>query len=549
MAGPNEYDARRIGAAARYDMQLRVPIRPRLRRGLVSETRDGTVVVIGTARRQTFKGAFAKEHLMSMLELTSGEHTHVQIAQELGLEEAQVFDALALLWKSGVIEDTATSEFSGPDVAGSVATQLSRLGDTTAANDSWELAAHRMSAVPVRIDGTGTLAEQLRALLPSCEQVTGAPGAVAADGSLVVVVHEGVQEFPVEVVDAAWLSGAPLLRVTLRGSVLCVGPYVRRGSTACLECLTATETDVPRDRVPNDAHLTTQVAAALAARQVHALLSRALVSHLPHHIRRTDTETFETLEYTGATRPGCRRCSERELDHPRPAPAGALYEAAVAIPSREFADIKGHQNHYKPANLALQKKFRTWPTCPRVPLTAPALDRLKVPWARATVPSASTTVTEEEISILLKLSVGIQDVLEQRVMRWTAAGGNIGSTHAFLAVRDCEGIEPGLYAYLEENHMLARLAGPVDGIDGDGPVTIILTGSHGKVAQKYGPFGLRVTLQDGGCALTSLAVAANALGIGIRTRNEWDADRITRSLTMVPEVELITSVTDVMRVK
>ncbi|MGV8973575.1 MAG: hypothetical protein ACOH10_14735, partial [Rhodoglobus sp.] len=133
--------------------------------------------------------------------------------------------------------------------------------------------------------------------------------------------------------------------------------------------------------------------------------------------------------------------------------------------------------------------------------------------------------------------------------RWTAAGGNIGSAHAYLIVRDCEGIKPGLYAYLEEKHELAQLVGSVDGLGGDSPVTVVMTGDVGKVAQKYGPFGLRVTLQDGGCSLASLAIAGNALGIGIRTRNAWDTDKIMGALTIGPDSELVTSVTDLVRAR
>ncbi|WP_407341983.1 TOMM precursor leader peptide-binding protein [Pengzhenrongella phosphoraccumulans] len=406
-----------------------------------------------------------------------------------------------------------------------------------------------MAEVHVRVVGASALAEQLRALLSFCSQESGPLGGESTDSSLTIVVLEDDDELPVDLVDAVWQDGGQLLRVMLTRGRVRVGPYVRRGSTACLECLTATETEVPPRPAPTDPGVTTQIAAALSARQVYALLSRSLPSHLPLHIRQTDTETFELVEYTAATRPGCPRCSARVLEQPRPAPLSAVYEAAVAIPPREFADLKGHQNHYKPGNLSLQRKFRTWPTCPHLPLTAPALDRLAVPWARATEPSASAAVTEAEVSILLKISVGLQGITEQRVLRWTAAGGNIGSAHAYLIVRDCEGIKPGLYAYLEEKHELAQLVGSVDGLGGDSPVTVVMTGDVGKVAQKYGPFGLRVTLQDGGCSLASLAIAGNALGIGIRTRNAWDTDKIMGALTIGPDSELVTSVTDLVRAR
>ena len=47
---------------------------------------------------------------------------------------------------------------------------------------------------------------------------------------------------------------------------------------------------------------------------------------------------------------------------------GARYEQSVAIPPAAFVDSKGHQQHYKPSNLRLQREFRDWPVCPRTPL-------------------------------------------------------------------------------------------------------------------------------------------------------------------------------------
>ena len=93
----SQYDARVIGAAARYDMQFRVPRRPRLRRGLVLTQKPGQVAFAGVIRPQIFQGAFADEHLPELISLCTGDRTTDDLAAELDLESDQVFDALALL--------------------------------------------------------------------------------------------------------------------------------------------------------------------------------------------------------------------------------------------------------------------------------------------------------------------------------------------------------------------------------------------------------------------------------------------------------------------
>jgi SagB-type dehydrogenase family enzyme len=278
---------------------------------------------------------------------------------------------------------------------------------------------------------------------------------------------------------------------------------------------------------------------------MYALLSRALPSHLPIHARQTDIETFQVIEYTSATRPGCPVCSIRPGDV-RPTGIAPRYEAAVGIPIREYADLKSHQNHYKPANHALQKQFRTWPACPRHPLPDPDLSRLDVPFDNVLAqPNVTRPGEDQDLSLLLLISAGIQQIMEKRVNRWTAAGGNIGSVHAYAIVRNCPGISPGVYAYLEKTHELALMAVDPTSIPGDAPITIVLSGDFAKVASKYGSFGLRVTLQDGGCALTSLLVVARALGLDARPAASWPAAAYVDALSIDANSEAITSVTEI----
>jgi len=62
----------------------------------------------------------------------------------------------------------------------------------------------------------------------------------------------------------------------------------------------------------------------------------------------------------------------------------------------------------------------------------------------------------DTLALLLQLTAGWRSVEADRVNRWTASGGNIGSVVAHVAVRDVPGLEPGIYGYVGSAHELAQ---------------------------------------------------------------------------------------------
>lgn len=105
MKGESVITAEQIGQAARHDPQLRVPVRPRVRRGLVVTVGAGEVIVEGGPKRQLFRGRSATELLPRLLELSDGQRDHAALAAELGVPEEIVFKSLSLLWTCGVVEE------------------------------------------------------------------------------------------------------------------------------------------------------------------------------------------------------------------------------------------------------------------------------------------------------------------------------------------------------------------------------------------------------------------------------------------------------------
>lgn len=211
------------------------------------------------------------------------------------------------------------------------------------------------------------------------------------------------------------------------------------------------------------------------------------------------------------------------------------------MPPREFVDPKGHQRHHRPASLALQQRFRTWPVAQRHALPQPRLQLLGA--AQACSTNGERVCLLDRLSVLLLTTAGIQGSTPERVFRWTATGGNIGSVNAFLVVRDCPGLDPALYAYAQADHQLARLA-PLDAVavPANAPVSIVLTGDYGKLSLKYSVFALRIVLLDAGCAVATASRVCDQLGIDLSLPRDWDDEAIAAFLGVDPDLEPVTAI-------
>ncbi|MCX4587912.1 hypothetical protein [Streptomyces sp. NBC_01481] len=541
--------AETVGSAARFDPQLRIPRRPRLRRGLVVSAEADQVVVTGPPKKQLFRGRSATQMLPGLLDLLDGERTHDRLAAELGLPEEVVFKALSLLWTCGVVEEGPPG---GPereavtDVDDRLADYLSRVGSATEVNPCWEEAAARLRTAEIEIFGDPALAELLRDELTGSMPVTLGTGDTPAEWATLAVWADagggGQDAAPGTgrhtLAEHCWDKGVPLLRLSVRGRRAALGPLVDPRTTPCLDCLTADDEDDDRTAVVGDHEL----AAALFARDVFAAVSRTTPTPLPMRWRLVDLETLGQRDTSSATRPGCPRCSVAEGPVVERAAPATRFEASVAMPPKEFADLKAHQMHYKPSNLALQRVSRTWPVAPAVELPPP--DHARLNRADRDEPRDAARPGTDILSLLLSVTAGIRADNPDKVARWTASGGNIGSVTAYAAVRDVPGIAPGVYGYVASGHRLARLSSRADAVPGDRPFSIVLTGDFPKVARKYSAFALRIVLLDSGCAQATAREAAHALGVGFALRPRWDDDAIAAALGTNPDMEPVTAVID-----
>ena len=559
-----------VGRAARRDLQFRIPRRPVVRLGLRARPDEDGWIVDGARKSQVLGGAFAREHMGPLLEACDGTRTLDEIGEVTGIGPQAAFEAVSLLWTGGIVEEGDTEPVPG-DPAPELARFLSRLGDSTGVNDSWQDAARRLAAARVAVVGDNELAgEMVAALEPTLPDVR-LDGAPRQGDTLVVLIEtQGSTGRREEVARRCREAGIPLLRVRAEQEAVTVGPYVDEAFSPCLACASADEPELgPRPEAARR-----DIVIGLAARAVAALIARATVTHLPGDARRTDLATFTYSDRPVVSRPGCPVCSVAgQGQAPVPvapsAPVGARYEQSVAIPPAAFVDSKGHQQHYKPSNLRLQREFRDWPVCPRTPLPPADLERLDQPWPvvhpltdDGSEPDVVARPTLGELATILALSVGVreplgaeptgreqpgtaQTPLSAKLRRWTAAGGNIGSVTAYVLVpergeNDGE-LAPGAYVYIERDHALA-LIGPAPseqtGTQGAVPdgvgARIVLTGNVDKVARKCFSFALRIAVQDCGCSFEVIRLVADALGVPLRARARWDEQQIARELGTDP---------------
>ena len=517
-----------VGAAARHDQQFQIPDLPVIRRGVRVIDDDGVAVLCGVPKPQRLTGAFASSHLRPLLDLCDGSRTHGDIAHELSLDENVVFKAIAFLWSCGAVEDQAAA-LDESDVPDGLATLLSRLGDSTGVARHWTEGAQRLRTARIHVAGDDEAALMLARLLSGtpCALVDGVD-----EASIVVFVDTPSSHSDLATVGTeAWRRGIPFLRLALRQDLIHVGPYVDPAFTPCLECSLASLV-APGDEAADPA--SALLGLGVACREVIALLSRCMVSALPGDSMIFSPKTRRSTHACAATRAGCPTCGEARGPMSGVPSLAARYEQSVAIPPRQFVDIKGHQAHYKPSNLKLQFEFRTYAGTDTVTLPEPRPELLDHP---------GTGLDLEGLGLVLNYAAGIRPRSEQggKLRRWTAAGGNIGSVGARVVINDPRILPTGTYAYNESGHTLTRLGEAAAGLEA--PVTLILTANVAKVARKYGSFALRVSIQDGGCSTAAARRVCAALGIPWDPVPRWDEQALCAACHADPNHEPITTVT------
>jgi len=123
------------------------------------------------------------------------------------------------------------------------------------------------------------------------------------------------------------------------------------------------------------------------------------------------------------------------------------------------------------------------------------------------------------------------DVLKDRrqdlLSRPYPAGGSINELEYYLAVRRCDGLDPGFYHYEGLHHRLVRLAAPpatLDRIvtasatsmgqpDKPGDVVVVIASRFPRLAWKYEAMAYRATLMNAGVVFQTMYLVATDMGL------------------------------------
>lgn len=433
-----------------------------------------------------------------------------------------------------------------------VRTFLSRQLDSTRVNRSAAGALRRLDAADVCIVGGGSLAELLAADLAATGfgRVRCAPEVLPGTTLAIGLGAPGVvPDFAALDDDCARMAIA-WLRVVLEGHGVAIGPRFDRTDTPCLRCADAASAPerAPAGRDLDAAGRDALVAGFVGVQVTHAIarvgarITSAAVTHI-------DLENFAQRVIPVARRPGCPHCSPEGGGAIEPVSLGHAYEQSVAFPPRELLDPKDHQQHYKPANVRLQRSSKHYPGARRTALE---------PFAES--PAATGDgLDRATLAGLLARSFGLRDRLAAapggsgKVERWAPTGGNLGSTQAYPLIADVAGLDPGAYFYLAHEHELALLpnSDPLTATTlgaatredfADAAAIVVLTGALERVAGKYGTFGYRIVNLDAGCAVAQLALAATARGLEVRVASRWNDDALGEALRITLDSEPVTAV-------
>lgn len=533
-----------MAAAIHTDPQFVPPTLPRLVPGLVRvPTADG-LIVDGGPRRQSFTGRSAATALPVVMDALDGASNLYQLSSALDMPSEHLEQFLALLYTTGLLEDAATDVPEEPGEHGIDAEAqvfLTRSLDTTRVHRSFSQLRRSLRQAPLAVQGPEPWASALN------EQLS-------AEGFTVVTGHEGPSDTGVDIArnpnacvvlilqddddvrqaDEWRAQGWYVFPVRPEPRAVTVGPVLEPDTGLCPSCALA-----PFPSNSLDAH-----------DGGHELLVPLLVRHLMAHLGRIgtarsrmdrvriDLATWQTDNFPVAFAPDCERCASV----PPPSRAGHevpvahAFDTSVAFPARRYCDPAGHQMHYKSSNIALQQDAFSWPAAPTVPVP----ETLPRPGSgRCTV----NTVTD-----LIRRSVGRRpgsEGTEKHVQRYAPTGGNLGSTQAYLVVRDVHGLEAGVYGYQSTENTLARLTwltGQEPAFAGTAPASVLLTGGLAKVGGKYGAFAWRILHLDAGAATAQMLMLAEHHRLGMALATTWDDDRILEFLSIDDREEVITAV-------
>jgi SagB-type dehydrogenase family enzyme len=207
---------------------------------------------------------------------------------------------------------------------------------------------------------------------------------------------------------------------------------------------------------------------------------------------------------------------------------------------------------------AQPEEVKSFPGKPSVSLPAPRKRAVKsfteVVHMQLSAPPAApkTTLTKQELADLLHYAYGVTETRRfpggSIGLRAAASAGALYPTDVYVAVRNVEELQKGIYYYHPRNHQLVQtgsaedmerlaLASAYHGWLVNSPATFILTVMYDRTAWKYRDRSYRYVMLDAAHVAGNLTLAATALGLEYQTIGLFDDQLATQALGLKSDDE------------
>lgn len=562
------------------------PIRPRFLRELVMVPFKEEVIIEGTERLQAIENPVTSTMLADLIGLLDGERTLDELISALpGVPAEDVLETVSSLYRFGLIEDgpaSSQSDYSNPETLAF----LRRYVAVTGANRGGAEAYERLRNSEVLIFGSAAdlaVAERLGDLLAKTGVGSVAPlrrtlpsawrarSTFITQSMAISLSFNGEERDWHEQLDDWCLERRmPWLRLVLskKENYADLGPLFNADRTPCYRCLQEVHSVTHRPECElTEGELDAEVAywTGMAAVEIIYFLSRIGPLATERFVERYDLQQHTSQRLHLLRVPGCPRCrplSQELLDEAtKDRATGAMdpaivFEDYISLSSRPRIPSVIEEDYARLSKFLLTQ-FKQMPNSTLIQLPG-TLSGLERPALGNGIQPAEVhhVITIDDLSTLLMTAAGIRGVSEQKVQRWTATAGNIGSVELFAIVRRVDGLAPGIYFYQSHDHSLAffqqrggtpaipELMRRVAAIDtAELPdVLVIFTGAHHRLERKYGEFAYKLVNLDAGVAVSQLHYVARSLGYHSLTVLRWADDLIEQQLNLDPPLEQVTAV-------
>ncbi|WP_414055571.1 hypothetical protein [Macrococcus equi] len=164
-------------------------------------------------------------------------------------------------------------------------------------------------------------------------------------------------------------------------------------------------------------------------------------------------------------------------------------ETTFNFPSKKYTSLKDHQNHYKTSNLNLAKEVKTFPSNSSINLNE---------------------INDENLIFILFQTAGLKKFKnDKRVFRNNPTGGNLGSVDLYFINKYNNNLKlNALYYYNPHLDECILIKENVEELNlNNSKYIFIFIGDYKKVMKKYNEFGYKITQLDCGVAFANLLLS------------------------------------------